>query len=205
MQTEEQKCKKRKKVLKILAALMGVFLLIGCCSVGGLMFLGSNEPAAVPVPAALATTKATRTPHLTYTPAPTVTLTPTSVPVDDTDAKYIDESIALLVRYDAAMTDLGEWATSGSSYPTFAEWAAEASPKLAELLIVGEGIRELQPSPRFAKSHGVFCEATEHYDAAAQLIAKGIDTLNSDFITEAVTEMTLGTALIEEATMLLPD
>ena len=78
MQTEEQKRRRRNRILKVLAALMGVFLLIGCC-VGGLTFLGSG-PTITPTPIAadVATIMPTSVPTSTSMPTPRPTWTPWS-------------------------------------------------------------------------------------------------------------------------------
>lgn len=88
MNTEEQK-KKRNRNMKLVAALIGVFLLIGCCSVGGLMFLGSGEEAStVTVHPTNNPSLVTNTPplvvttayHATNVAAVTITHLPTNTP-----------------------------------------------------------------------------------------------------------------------------
>lgn len=82
MQTEEQRRKKRKKILKVLAALVGVFLLIGCCSIGGLMFLG-DQPGTEPVAMATPASTIVSTPMSIPTPGSTYTLQPSAIPTSE--------------------------------------------------------------------------------------------------------------------------
>jgi len=124
--TEEQK-KKREKVLKVLAVLMGVFLLVGCCGVGGLMF-SDNQPTATAIPKVAATVVATSAPTMescVCEPCPTCevcevcpTEVPTPTPAPATEPVVFEgsgETVTDNMQLSACQKSVFSWQHGGTS------------------------------------------------------------------------------------------
>ena len=111
----------------------------------------------------------------------------------------------LMARYSEAFFALGDL----SSVPEFDDdgfapsWKAKMAPILAEILLVGAEIREVQPPPQLEEVHSLLVEATYHYDAGVYLLAEGIDSLDISLIDQAGEEIQLGNQLLEDSTKMM--
>ena len=69
--------------------------------------------------------------------------------------------------------------------------------------VAGEEVRELEPPTRFTAVHADLMQAADHYDLVAQYYAEGVDDLDSSKLELATTNMALGSAAIQRATIKL--
>lgn len=82
------------------------------------------------------------------------------------------------------------------------EWTIRVAVQLVTIKALYDEAMEIDPPSSMAAIHYKYVQAMNHYDTATDLIVKGIDTLNSDLINDAVDEINLGNQLIREATRL---
>jgi len=220
---------KRKRTMKLVAALLGVFLLIGCCSIGGLMFLVGGEDVSVsttPTPPfpMLATRQAIRatneaavphtpTPAPTSTSIPTLTSTPrpteTPPPIVSSESQYLVKMYSLLTQYVEAMEVATGLNRQGAANPTLLlddQWQTDVLLALTQVMAIGMDIRELESEapPAYREAHSLITKSTIHYDAFASLYLMGVNSLDASLIELSSEELWLAADLMNQAQAAMP-
>lgn len=146
-------------------------------------------------------------------PAPTETATATVVPASPTpiatptpglsaaEQAYLAQVVELSDTLKESLTRAAE--LFGAPAIGDAEWTISLAAELATWQVAAQEARELKPPSRFAEFHSLFVDALGDLEAAADLVAQGIDNLDPDLVSRGTEKMEAGTRKIREATQLL--
>lgn len=149
-------------------------------------------------PTIIAATFSSPTPTNRPTPNPNVTSAPVRVPdrtadpvsfLDESEARYLDEVIEILEIYNSAFDNIRTLSAQAAQSPLLIvndEWRIKMIANLVLLVNAGEMLRKLLPPASMVEIHTELVSASRHYDFAVEQIAKGLDSMNSSYIEEAV-------------------
>ena len=82
------------------------------------------------------------------------------------------------------------------------EWIIEAATYMALIQFGYEEAQAADCPSSMLHIHSKYVQGLSHFNTAMDLLAEGIDYLDMDSLERAITEMDIGTGLIEEATQL---
>lgn len=145
-------------------------------------------------------------------PAPTVRSTITSGKpegaVGDTtfttaERAYMSEVAEIGRQYGDAFTEfsgLTDKASQDSSLLLDDDWKGEVTVALATVTLLNNQIQALDPPGLFADAHEELLDAAKHYDKFVSLFAEGIDDLDTDKMSLARKELSLGNESINNVT-----
>jgi hypothetical protein len=85
------------------------------------------------------------------------------------------------------------------------EWAINVATQLAVIRLVYDEAMAMSPPSSMAEIHSKYTQGLTHYNTMTELLAQGIDALDTDLVEQAATEMNIGTVYITEATNLMND
>lgn len=106
-------------------------------------------------------------------------------------------------RLSESVTKLGSLLKNPEFYND--AWKVNVAAQLVTIHSIYDGAVALEPPSSMAEIHYKYVQALKHYDTAADLLAKGIDQLDSSLIDQATLEVYMGTDYLDEATNLAID
>ncbi len=166
--------------------------------------LVANPPATASVPLATAegsTTDSGAT--VTATPVPTPTpITTTVTTLGVRENLYIIRVDGLVNAYELTLNTIDALVTQASANEALLQdsaWIDEMTAALALLRATGDEVASLSAPTLFATPHADLVEAAAAFTSAADLLAEGIDQLDTDSLDEAFAEITVGTTLLTRA------
>lgn len=159
--------------------------------------LVANPPAAASLPLfnAEGTAGATATP----TPVPTPTTVTTTTVLGVRENLYIIRVDGLVDGYDLTLNTIDELVTRASANEALLQdsaWITEMTTALALLRSTGDEVGTLSAPALFATPHALLVEAATSFTSAADLLAEGVDALDTDRLDEAFAQITVGTTLL---------
>jgi len=159
--------------------------------------LVANPPAAASLPLfnAEGTAGATATP----TPVPTPTTVTTTAVLGVRENLYIIRVDGLVDGYDLTLNTIDELVTRASANEALLQdsaWITEMTTALALLRSTGDEVGTLSAPALFATPHALLVEAATSFTSAADLLAEGVDALDTDRLDEAFAQITVGTTLL---------
>ena len=157
---------------------MGVLVLVVFCGLG-VAVLNTLSPRLTDIP---------RPPSATRTPRLTNTLGPSNTPYS-TESVYLQDLIAIHGDYEDALTTAGHLlalSADDMSLLSNPEWRSRMAISLALIEKCGRDLRSIEVPPRFATCHEEDLKMAHCYDVAVDLIAEGIDDLDSGKTNQAL-------------------
>ena len=85
------------------------------------------------------------------------------------------------------------------------EWTIDVATEVTIIRLLYEEAQEIEPPSSMADIHYNYMQAMWHYDRSMDFLVEGIDTLNADLMSQATSEIEMGTAYLNEATKLTND
>jgi len=85
------------------------------------------------------------------------------------------------------------------------EWIIDVAIQLTAIRLLYDEALDIEPPSSMAHIHYKYLQAMDHFDRSVDLIAEGTDTLNTDLLGQAISELELGNDYIEETTRLTYD
>jgi len=183
----------RKKILIGVGAVVGLFIIIGIIAVAT-----SGDEVSAPQPAASEVTASETTQPTQETETPS-----THTGLTNEEAEYMDiiaSQSAMLVEVFTKLGELLQDNQIGNS-----EWENSVAVQLTIIRMEYEAAMELQPPDSMIGIHYKYIQGMKHFYTMTELLAEGIDSLDTDLILEANDEMAQGTQYIFEATSLIND
>lgn len=164
--------------------------------------LVANPP--IDVPLYTAEPPAENAPAATATPLPTPTPAPTSTtPVLGVrENLYVIRVDGIVDGYDFTLTkidDLINQANGDVALLKDRAWIVEMTTAITLLRSTGDEASALTAPPLFADAHAILLEAATAFASAADLLAEGVDQLDTDRLDQAFVQITTGSALLTRA------
>jgi hypothetical protein len=85
------------------------------------------------------------------------------------------------------------------------EWIIDVAIQLTAIRLLYDEALDIEPPSSMAHIHYKYQQAMYHFDRSVDLIAEGTDTLNTNLLDQAISELELGNDYIEETTRLTYD
>ncbi len=165
--------------------------------------LVANPPtiASVPIFGAAGTT-ATPIPTPTIVSTTTTTTTTLGTILGVRENLYIIRVDGLVNTYELTLNTIDTLVTQAGANEVLLQdsaWIDEMTTALALLRATGDEVESLSAPTLFATPHADLVEAAAAFTGAADLLAEGIDALNTDSLDEAFAQITVGTTLLTRA------
>ncbi|MBX3010212.1 MAG: SH3 domain-containing protein [Caldilineaceae bacterium] len=146
-----------------------------------------------------ASTAAAATPAPLSTPTPVPTAT---VVLGVRENLYIIRVDGIVDGYDFTLSKIDELITQASSDTSMLQdraWIVEMTTAITLLRSTSDEVRALVAPPLFSDAHAELVNAATSFTTAADLLAEGVDQLNTDQLDAAFAEITIGTSLLTRA------
>jgi hypothetical protein len=165
---------------------------------------GNDDPAPTQAADVTTTTEAVAV-TTTVETAPTTTAAPTTTvtkPSEDPAAvAYTTDLQPVMDSVGSSLSDIGELG------PRWPGWTDEEQMRfivaLAVMQTMESQVQALSPPPSMMPVHEKMLDAAAHMKKSAQLIARGIDNVDTDTMNEGTAELLEANAAIQEATALI--
>jgi len=102
-----------------------------------------------------------------------------------------------------ALNDLGDLLMNPQI--GYDEWTIDVAIQITIIRLLYEEAQEIEPPGSMADIHDSYMQAMWHYNRSMDLLVEGIDTLDTNLLDLATSEIEMGTMFIYEATELLSD
>lgn len=168
--------------------------------------LVANPPALTAVPLFTEEGAATDNPP---TATPTPLPSPTSAAIVTTtvgtpvlgvrENLYVIRIDGIVDGYDFALTKIDQLVTQASENEALLQdraWIVEMTTAITLLRSTGDEVANLSAPALFADAHTDLTEAAAAFTNAADLLAEGVDQLDTERLDEAFAEITVGTSLL---------
>lgn len=164
--------------------------------------LVANPPVDIPLYTAAEPTE--NAPAATATPLPT----PTPAPTNTTPVLGVRENLyvirvdGIVDGYDFTLRkidDLINQADGDVALLKDRAWIVEMTTAITLLRSTGDEARALTAPPLFADAHATLLEAATAFTDAADLLAEGVDQLDTDRLDQAFAQITTGSNLLTRA------
>lgn len=172
-------------------------------------FLVANPPLTTTVPlfvegGAQPAATATPTPGPTSTPAPSATsvFTSSTPTLGVRENLYVIRVDGIVDGYDFTLTKIDDLVAQAGEDATLLQdraWIVEMTTAITLLRSTGEEATGLSAPPIFATAHADLVKAAASFTAAADLLAEGVDQLDTARLDEAFAEITTGSNLLTRA------
>jgi len=183
-----------------------------------MLFVGACEPTETPTPEVIVVTATalpvTETPAPTFIVIPTVTLTPLPTQAFTSVEEYSVWALDVGDRVQDYLNELlrvNNYAVDDPTIVLNLSWQKDFYRVHLEMLLLAKEVEdaEIIPPPAYAEAHGFLLSAVEHYGNAAQILydipwVLGDSKGATQSMTLAISEIELGSAMVEQATMALP-
>jgi len=156
--------------------------------------LFTEEGAATDNPPA-----ATPTPLPSPTPAAIVTTTVGTPVLGVRENLYVIRVDGIVDGYDFALTKIDQLVTQASENEALLQdraWIVEMTTAITLLRSTGDEVANLSAPALFTDAHTDLTEAAAAFTNAADLLAEGVDQLDTERLDEAFAEITVGTSLL---------
>lgn len=168
--------------------------------------LVANPPALTSVPlfteeGAAPDTPPTATPTPLPSPTPAAIITTTAgMPVLGVrENLYVIRVDGIVDGYDFALTKIDQLVTQASENEALLQdraWIVEMTTAITLLRSTGDEVTNLSAPALFADAHADLTAAATAFNNAADLLAEGVDQLDTERLDEAFAEITVGTSLL---------
>lgn len=168
-------------------------------------FLLANPPITTTVPLFVEASGQTgATPTLAATPAPTATTTTTNTaPVLGVrENLYTIRVDGIVDGYDFTLNKIDELVSQASDNVALLQdraWIVEMTTAITLLRTTSEEVNALAAPPIFTGAHAILLEAATSFAKAADLLAEGVDQLNTDLLDQAFAEINTGSTRLTRA------
>lgn len=90
------------------------------------------------------------------------------------------------------------------AYPLYGDntWGIQVATELVIIQLVYDEVTAMNPPNSMLNIHNKYVQAMSHYNNMTVLLVQGIDSLNLNLISQATSEMNMGTQIFDEATQL---
>jgi hypothetical protein len=153
-----------------------------------------NAPAPVAEPAPITETVAVTTP---------ATVTPTTpLVLGVLDNLYLVDVAEVIIRYDRALDEIDRLVTQAGQNEALlqnTQWVQSMTTAIALLRAADARVRTLQPTPQLQEIQTDLAAAATAFDAAAVLLAQGVDQADPASFDAAFAQITLGNARLTSA------
>lgn len=142
---------------------------------------------------------ATPTPRPSPTPAAIVTTTVGTPVLGVRENLYVIRIDGIVDGYDFALTKIDQLVTQASENEALLQdraWIVEMTTAITLLRSTGDEVANLSAPALFADAHTDLTEAAVAFTNAADLLAEGVDQLDTERLDEAFAEITVGTSLL---------
>lgn len=173
-------------------------------------FLLANPPISTTVPIFVeeeAQTGNTPTPTTT-TALTTTTLTTTLTTTNTTSVLGVRENLyiirvdGIVDGYDFTLNKIDDLVNQAGDNVALLQdraWIVEMTTAITLLRTTSDEVRTLTTPPIFNGAHAILLEAATSFTRAADLLAEGVDQLNTDLLDQAFAEITAGTNRLTRA------
>lgn len=172
-------------------------------------FLLANPPISTTVPLFVEEEAPTGdTPAVTAAPAPTSTITATATTTNTTPILGVRENLytirvdGIVDGYDFTLNKIDELVNQAGDNVALLQdraWIVEMTTAITLLRTTSEEVNTLTAPPIFTGAHAILIEAASSFTRAADLLAEGVDQLNTDLLDQAFAEITAGTNRLTRA------
>lgn len=172
-------------------------------------FLLANPPITTTVPLFVEEDAQTgNTPAVTAAPATTSTLTTTATATNTTPILGVRENLytirvdGIVDGYDFTLNKIDELVNQAGDNVALLQdraWIVEMTTAITLLRTTSEEVRTLTAPPIFNGAHAILLEAATSFTRAADLLAEGVDQLNTDLLDQAFAEITAGSNRLTRA------
>ena len=208
--------KQRSRTALWLALGGALIAIVFCCGI--IAVIGVSDPpatvaddSAAPIGAEVLVELPTEIPSSTEPPTPTNTPVPTRTPqpsaTPDPLGNYRVEVLTLVFPpWLEGLEQISELSGKASVSPLLIvddEWRLDMAVALATITIANEALRETDPTAAAQEIHNVLLKAAAELDLMVELMAQGIDEIDTDKISAASEAMTRASEHINRATELI--
>jgi uncharacterized protein YgiM (DUF1202 family) len=172
-------------------------------------FLLANPPITTTVPLFVEeSAQPGNTPAITTAPAPTTTLTTTVTTTNTAPILGVRENLytirvdGIVDGYDFTLNKIDALVDQAGDNVALLQdraWIVEMTTAITLLRTTSDEVRTLSAPPIFNGAHAILLEATTSFTRAADLLAEGVDQLNTDLLDQAFAEITIGTNRLTRA------
>lgn len=172
-------------------------------------FLLANPPITTTVPLFVEEGNGTgNTPAVTAAPAPTTTLTTTVTATNTTSVLGVRENLytirvdGIVDGYDFTLNKIDTLVNQARGNVDLLKdraWIVEMTTAITLLRTTSDEVKTLTAPPIFTGAHAILLEAATSFTRAADLLAEGVDQLNTDLLDQAFAEITNGTNRLTRA------
>jgi uncharacterized protein YraI len=176
-------------------------------------FLLANPPISTTVPLFVEEEAPTGdTPATIAAPAPTTTLTgtitATATTTNTTPILGVRENLytirvdGIVDGYDFTLNKIDDLVNQAGENVALLQnraWIVEMTTAITLLRTTSEEVNTLTAPPIFTGAHAILIEAASSFTRAADLLAEGVDQLNTDLLDQAFAEITAGTNRLTRA------
>ncbi|MCE7986416.1 MAG: SH3 domain-containing protein [Caldilinea sp. CFX5] len=172
-------------------------------------FLLANPPITTTVPLFVEEgAQSGTTPTVTAAPIPTATITATATATNTTPILGVRENLytirvdGIVDGYDFTLNKIDDLVNQAGDNVALLQdraWIVEMTTAITLLRTTSDEIRTLTAPPIFTGAHAILLEAATSFTRAADLLAEGVDQLNTDLLDQAFAEITAGTNRLTRA------
>ncbi|MFZ4658429.1 MAG: SH3 domain-containing protein [Caldilineaceae bacterium] len=172
-------------------------------------FLLANPPITTTVPLFVEESAQTgNTPAVTTVPTTTATLTATATTTNTAPILGVRENLytirvdGIVDGYDFTLNKIDALVDQAGDNVALLQdraWIVEMTTAITLLRTTSDEVRTLSAPPIFNGAHAILLEAATSFARAADLLAEGVDQLNTDLLDQAFAEITTGTTRLTRA------